>query len=125
MQLPAWCRLSAGIHLIESISKIDSNRSERAHKSRAKPRASEKPSGIELARMTPDVSTFEKCIEIQRLIHPQAQFCRSDKERVTERRSLRPRSIRDRRIVSDGRNRELVVPAKRLTVLGSADRECL
>src|SRR5436190_24339748 len=85
MQLPSWSRPSGQIQPIESISKIDSNRSERAHQSRPDPRATEKPSGVEFARMSPNVTTFKERIEIERLVNPQSKLGSASEESVAER----------------------------------------
>ena len=84
MQFPAWGRPSDQVQAVESVSDIDPYWSERAHQSRAEPRATEKPCGVELARMPPDVTTFEECIEVERLIYPQSELGGPSKERVAE-----------------------------------------
>src|SRR6266550_1005015 len=86
MQLPSWRRPSGQIQAIESISKIDPNGSEWAHQSRPDPRATEKTSGVEFARVSPNVTTLKECIEIERLIHPQSELGSAREESVAERR---------------------------------------
>src|SRR6266508_5122179 len=123
MKLPTRRRPSGRVQAIESISNIDSDRSERAHESRAEPRAPKQPCGIELARMTPDVTTFEECIEIQRLIHPQTEFRRADEEGGAERLPPGARPFRCQRVVPARRDRKLLVPPQRLAVLRSSEGE--
>src|SRR5260221_10612738 len=125
MQLPSWSRPSGQIHFVESISKIDSNRSERAHQSRSDPRATEKPSGVEFTRMSPNITTFKECIEIERLVNPQSKLGSTGEESIAERRSLGARTFRRISIIPRRGDRELVVPPERFAVLRSAQRKRL
>src|SRR6478672_10122564 len=99
MQLPSWSWPPGQIQLIESISKIYSNRSERAHQSGPKPRATEKPSGVEFARMSPNVTTFEECIEIERLVNPQSKLGSAREESIAKRCSPRRSTLGRRRVI--------------------------
>src|SRR5512141_60042 len=85
MELPAWCRTSVDVELIETIPHIYAYRSERADDSCAKPEGAKEPRRIELTWAVPHVAALKECIQVERLAHAKAELARSGKERVSER----------------------------------------
>src|SRR3954464_13356654 len=124
MELPArrWPPLI--INLVEPIPDIHTQRSEWAQRRNSKAEAAEKPRRIELTGLVPNVAALEEAIQAERLIDPEAELPGADEEGVAERRPAGLRLVR-LRIEPVRRDRELVVAAKLLAILGAAHRESL
>src|SRR3954463_13264479 len=124
MELQARRRPPLTINLVEPIPDIHTQRSEGAQRRNSKAEAAEKPRRIELTRLVPNVAALEEAVQVEGLIDPKTKLPGADEESVAERRPAGLRLV-GLRIEPVRRDRELVVAAELLAILGAAHGERL
>src|SRR5215207_2794368 len=121
MELPA--RLGAAdIYPVEAIAEIYADGAERRNDCRSESGSPEEPGGIPLACGPVDVSGIEESTDVQGLTDPRSRLHREGSVGLAERPRGRPVIPPRSGIEAVGRNGELLVPAKRDSVLYTPER---
>src|SRR5262249_720730 len=124
VHLPTRRRLPRRIGLIESISQVDPERTQRRHQRRPETRTPEQLRGIEVAWTRPQIPGVVESVEVQLLVHAKPELRRPTEERIAEGGPLSLKLIRVREI-TERSDRELGVTTERFSVLDAAHGERL
>src|SRR4029453_656864 len=80
VELPAWCRPSEDVLLVESVRYVDSQRPQRRHHPRPQSRTPAPPGGVVLANRPINVTSVQEGIDVKRAADPGAGFYRKGRE---------------------------------------------
>src|SRR5437667_647790 len=124
VQLEPRRRAAEGIGTVETVRPVDPNGPERRNDAQAEAGPAEQARGIELTGVRPHVAGVHEHVHIEHLRQPGADLSRHGEIRLPERAGRRL-AIDGGRVVSPGRDGELVVATQRDAVLHAAHSEQL
>src|SRR5262245_13225322 len=121
VELPARCRPSEDVLLVEPVRYVDSQRPQRRHHRRPESGTPEQAGGVVLANSPINVTGVQEGIDVKRATDPGAGFYRKGRERLTERIDA-GRAAAGVRIVPVRGYGELVIAPQRNPELYAAHR---